>query len=194
MMHDSNIAAAGTIDYGLAVAWIAVIAASTTAAIWDGRCRRIPNLLTIPLLLTGIIYSGLVWGGTGIQNSMWGCVVLAFPYICLFVIGGGGAGDAKLMGGIGAWLGLAHALPVLAAVAISGGVLAIGYALLQRRLRATAGNLKRMATGAGMMAIGAPISDAQGMLPTQTQMLKMPYGIPIFVGTLSAAGWGLLWH
>ena len=56
----------------------------------------------------------------------------------LFVFAGGGAGDAKMMGALGAWLGLANGVVALVAVALSGAVIGLGYALIKGKAATTA--------------------------------------------------------
>lgn len=178
-----------------AARWAMALAAAGVAAVSDARTRRIPNILTFPVLLCGLLASVIPPGNAGIGDALLGMLVLGVPYFLLFVFAGGGAGDAKMMGAIGAWVGFAGSIPVLVGVAISGGVLAIGYALIRRRLGSVAGNLKMMGTGAGLLALHrAPLSQAQDLLPEQKDMLTMPYGVSIFVGTLLAAVWVFLWR
>jgi len=173
-------------------AWTVVLAASAVAATIDARSRKIPNLLTFPLFLSGLVFSA----ATGhFSTSIQGALLLFIPYLLLFIFAGGGAGDAKLMGAIGAWIGFAAAIPVLVAVSLSGGLLAIGYALLRRRMASVSTNLRAMALGASLFALyRTRLVQAQELLPDQEKMLTMPYGISIFVGTALAAGWVLVCH
>jgi prepilin peptidase CpaA len=175
--------------------WAIVLAAAGVAAVTDARTRRIPNVLTFPLLACGLLAAFLPVGNAGIADALLGMLLLGVPYFFLFVFAGGGAGDAKMMGAIGAWVGFAGAIPVLVGVAILGGVLAVGYAILRRRLKAVGGNLRLMTMGVGLMAFHqAKLSQAQDLVPERREMLTMPYGVSIFVGTLAAAGWVFLWH
>jgi prepilin peptidase CpaA len=175
--------------------WGIALAATAVAAISDMRTRRIPNLLTFPMLFSGLLVSLLPGNTISFQEALLGCLVLGVPYFFLFVFAGGGAGDAKMMGAIGAWVGFTGSIPVLVGVALSGGVLAIGYALIRRRFAAVSGNLRAMATGAALMTFcRVPLANAQAILPEQQKMLTMPYGLAILCGTLLAAGWVFLWH
>lgn len=113
---------------GSLLKWVIVIAACVVAAITDLQSRRIPNLLTIPLFLTGLV-AGFAWnGGWGVLESLLAAALLMTPYLLLFLFAGGGAGDAKLMAGIGAWLGLVNGMAALLAVALTGVLLAIWWA------------------------------------------------------------------
>lgn len=84
----------------------ATIAASVfvavIATVCDCRTGRIPNLLTFPAMLSGLVYAFVQYGiGTGIER----CVLL----IILFLIGAlslVGMGDLKLMMALGALNGL----------------------------------------------------------------------------------------
>jgi len=87
--------------------------------------KRIPNALTLPLFIVGLLWSAWFGGLSSLAEAAGVSALMALPYIVLFLFFGGGAGDAKLMGAIGAWLGLKQGLMVLACVAIAGGVLKI---------------------------------------------------------------------
>src|SRR5258705_197285 len=98
------------------VQWSTVSLTSLAAAWCDLRSRRIPNYLTGALFVSGLA-SGLTRGGLGgLASSIAGCILLAAPFVALWLFAGGGAADAKLMGGIGAWLGLSSGTVVLVCV------------------------------------------------------------------------------
>jgi len=117
----------------LPIQWGVVIGASLVAALTDVHRRQIPNLLTFPLLACGLLTSFALRGPIGLADGLAACVILALPYVYLFVFANGGAGDAKLMAALGAWLGVFNGLVVLASVALAGVVLAIGWTLIHRR-------------------------------------------------------------
>ncbi|MBS0265049.1 MAG: prepilin peptidase [Planctomycetes bacterium] len=83
------------------------------AAIIDFRTRRLPNALTVPACLLGLVFNlalgyfhsgweGLAAGGL----SSLGGFALGFGLLfVLWVTGGGGGGDVKFMGAVGAWVG-----------------------------------------------------------------------------------------
>jgi Flp pilus assembly protein protease CpaA len=75
--------------------WGVVIGASTAAAVWDLRQRRIPNILTGPLFIGGLVWAIWVGGLPGLGEALVACIILAAPYVWLFLVAGGGAGDAK---------------------------------------------------------------------------------------------------
>jgi prepilin peptidase CpaA len=115
--------------------WGAVIGASLIAASGDLKNRRIPNSLTFALFLTGLIWAIISGGLSGLGEAFLACFLLGIPYVLLFVFAGGGAGDAKLMGAIGTWLGLRQSVVVLFCVAFAGILIALIKAISKRQLR-----------------------------------------------------------
>jgi prepilin peptidase CpaA len=176
------------------IQWGTVIGASLIAAMNDARSRRIPNWLTAPLFVSGLAVQTSLAGAGGALESSASAIMLATPYILLFLFAGGGAGDAKLMGGIGAWLGFAQGAVALMSVALVGVLFAVLYARSKHRLREVGANLS-----SGSKAMIAPlfgagsIRDVATHLPKPREGLRMPYGIAIFAGVLLAAAGRYLW-
>ncbi len=106
-------------------ACITVLAASVCT---DLAWRRIPNSLTFLGAACGIVYqmlvsaplSGLVYGCTGV---LVGCLMLIIPWLR----GWTGAGDAKLLGTVGAWLGPCGVAHVFLYGTLAGGILGLFY-------------------------------------------------------------------
>jgi len=49
-------------------------------------------------------------------------LLLGIPYFLLFAFAGGGAGDAKIMAALGAWVGWHNGIAVVVGVSIGGGI------------------------------------------------------------------------
>ena len=178
------------------IQWGVVIGASLVAALIDIRTHRIPNRLTGTVVAGGLVWATWTGGIGGLADSMLASVLLATPYVLLFLFAGGGAGDAKMMAGVGAWLGVTNGLAALVAVVASGGLLAIGVAFARKRLRPFLANMARIGNGLALFAItrnGRP-GERLALLPEDREMLKMPYGPAIFVGVCIAAKGVELWH
>jgi Flp pilus assembly protein protease CpaA len=75
-------------------------AAVLAAAVIDARTRRIPNALTLPLVPAGLVLAA-VWG-PGLSAGLLGATVAFALHFALWQLGLEGAGDAKLMIGVGA--------------------------------------------------------------------------------------------
>lgn len=168
--------------------WSAVIGASLLAAVIDLRRGRIPNWLTAPLFIAGLAWAGYT-GGTGqVLDGLGAALLLALPFVVLFVIAGGGAADAKLMGALGAWLGIHSGCMVLVAVCLSGLVVGLVYALCKRRVRGVLRNLRMICVSLFcMFHSGSKWSQADLLLPEPQNMLPMPYGLAIFLGVSAVA-------
>ncbi len=110
----------------------AVMLFTGLAFVWDLRTRRIPNWLTVSSLLLALGFHLSIRGWSGLMFAASGFGAGFGILLVLWLIGGGGGGDVKLMGALGAWLGPATTLIVfvsssLLAVAIFGGILAIKF-------------------------------------------------------------------
>src|SRR4029450_4918407 len=103
---------------------IALVVAAL-ACITDLRSRRIPNVLTFTAGLCGIAAAALVDGMSGATTSATGWLVVIAIFFPFFALGGLGAGDVKLLGAIGAWLGPMNAVWVGLYAGAAGGLLAI---------------------------------------------------------------------
>lgn len=177
-----------------AIQWSAAILGSLVAAGMDLRWRRIPNLLTGALLAGALMWAAWSAGWAGVGTALVACVIIALPFFVLFLLGGG-AGDAKLMGAIGAWLGLHDGLWVLVAVILCGGVMGLALAMIKRRMRWVLANITMMAGGILTTALirGRP-RDVAAMMPGEEQMLAMSYAPVIFAGVCLAGAGLWLWH
>jgi prepilin peptidase CpaA len=177
----------------MSVSWGVPIAAAAVAAVSDVRHRRIPNLLTGPLLLAGIL-----WGIT--TSRAWdpfvGALIAGAPYIALWLLGGGGAGDAKMMIAIGAWVGPVGAVFAVLAVAIAGGIISIIHAMTRRQLVPALANTAWALASLRCVLLGSgKFASRREMLPIVTidVMQKVPYAVAILIGTCAGAMWSMLW-
>lgn len=102
-------------------------------------------------------------------------LLLTFPF---FVLRWMGAGDVKLISSVGAYMMLDDALPVLAAIVITGGVLGLAQLAWYRLLGSTAQRYWAM--------LGLSIAARQGVYleaDAATAQRTMPYAISIALGT-----------
>lgn len=175
--------------------WGVVIGASLGGAVMDLRTRRIPNALCGPLLVAGLLWSIWYGGVEGLGKAVAACILLAMPFVLMFLFAGGGAGDAKLMAAIGAWLGLEQGIIVLGCVCVAGGVLGIATAIAKRRLKIVLANI-RLSVYSFIVAVltGRRLRTAANEArPEKTDKLTIPYGVAIFVGVCLGAGVIWLW-
>jgi len=114
------------------------------AAWTDLRSRRIPNWLTATVALAGFTQSLLPFGWTTLLWAFVGMIAGFILTFLLYAVGGRGAGDVKLMAGIGTWLGPLAIWWVFAIAAIVSLIVALVQAALQGKLRALLNNAALM--------------------------------------------------
>lgn len=174
-----------------------IFCASLIGAGWDIYSRRIPNWLTFPMMITGLVWSTWTGGPLGLLESFAALLIVAFPYVLLFIFAGGGGGDAKIMAGIGAWAGLLPGLFFLGGVALAGIIVGAGFALMRGQLREVLGRLRAMAyrtipaVSHGFEAVQKSLPDSAEL--NQTTSPPMPYGIAIFSGVCLVLGIKAIW-
>lgn len=119
-----------------------VLVASLVAAFTDITRFKVHNLLTLPLMATGLIYHGVVGGPVGLLGSFCGLLLGAGILLVFYILGGMGGGDVKFMAAVGAWLGLPLTLYVFLFSALAAGVYAIALILIYGSVRETWVNLQ----------------------------------------------------
>jgi Flp pilus assembly protein protease CpaA len=181
--------------FWIVLKWSVVIAACAGACSVDVRYRRIPNKLTVPLCLTGLLCSLIAGGWNGLGESITGLLIEGLPFFLLWMIGGGGAGDAKMMFAIGAWLGTNDAFVAAIAVGLAGGLLSLAYAKSHRRLGIALANTTWMLLTLPFVLLGpGRFSDRQKLVPASGDApLKTPYSVAMLAGTCAAVLWVCRW-
>ena len=111
----------------------------------DFRSRRVPNWLTGPAALVGLDSAILCWadGGTR-QPQAWRDCLAGGLFLLLFLAGGMGGGDVKLIAAVCCLAGLSQTFTILIATALVGGVFAIVMALASRQMRQTISNVRSL--------------------------------------------------
>ena len=162
----------------IAMQWIGAFALAGAACWFDVRTRRIPNWLTFPAAALGLVAATVAHGGHGTVSSAGGFLVGLALFFPLFVLKGLGAGDVKLMGALGAWLGTSLVLGVAFYTTLAGGVLALGLIARHRYAGQAARNLWLLLTHWRVF----------GLKPLDSLTLetsagpKLPYALPIAAG------------
>jgi prepilin peptidase CpaA len=111
-------------------------ATATVAAVIDVRSRRIPNWVSGSALLVGAFVHAWLDGWNGVLLSLTGAALGLAILLPLYAINAMGAGDVKLLGGLGALVG-PHALVSIAIYgAIAGGVMSAFVLIRRQRLAA----------------------------------------------------------
>jgi prepilin peptidase CpaA len=146
----------------------------------DLKRHRIPNVLTFSGLALGLLIQTTVFGLEGAVEAMFGMCIGLAVFTPFYLLGGMGAGDVKLMGALGAFLG---PFPVFVAglwSLIAGAVLAI---LLWLSRQHAFGLVSRY----GLSAVAHLMLNArQELLHTgSNDPMRFPFALAIALGT----GW-----
>ena len=149
-----------------------------TAAVFDIRFHKIPNWLTYPTMVGGVVYYTATRGLEGLLFSVEGVGVGLAVFIIPYLMGGMGAGDAKLMGAIGGLLGPKGVFKAFLFTAIVGGI----YAIV---LLASHGYLKETAKRYGKILKAFVLTKQFIYLPAPPAEKKprLYYGLAIASGT-----------
>lgn len=151
------------------------------AALFDIRHRKIPNLITLPAMLAGLVFHFSTGGLEGLFFSLKG-LGLGFALLIPFYAGGGmGAGDVKLMSAVGAFVGTLQVLKIFLLAAFTGAA----YALVLMTARGTVLTelrfvmilLGQTVSGGGLRALKTQVNTREDMQYT------VPYGLAIAIGT-----------
>jgi len=155
------------------VIWTGAVGLAIAGGWMDWRSRRIPNWLTLSGFAAGIALNAVLGGGNGALGALAGAglaLAVLFPFVFLR---GLGAGDWKLMGALGAFLGVRGILLVLLATILVNGMMAIIQVARQRRWQATLNNLRQLVLGFFYLGIRPnPVVTLDN-----PQLTKLPFGV-----------------
>lgn len=152
-------------------------------AAWiDGKQLRVPNWITYPMVLSGLVYCTSVDGLSGLGWSVLGMIVGLLTLMPLYAVGGMGAGDVKLMAGIGAWLGVKTTLYAFAATTVVGAIMAVLMVLWRGALYKHYAQLLMILDE--WRAVKDPRQLAALAAERKPTMFLLPYGIPICIGSI----------
>ncbi|AMV31801.1 Type IV leader peptidase family protein [Pirellula sp. SH-Sr6A] len=152
------------------------------AAVIDGWKLKVPNWITFPMIATGWIYSYAAGGWPGLGWSLLATFFGLSLLYGLYMVGGMGAGDVKLLAGIGAWVHAEHTWNIFAATAIVGGIMALAMIAYSGRWRKHYNQFK--------MLLGefVEVKDAEALYQRaaerKSRMFLLPYGIPMTIAAL----------
>jgi prepilin peptidase CpaA len=180
------------------------------AAFIDGWALKVPNWITLPLVLSGWalgllhdcgvpIDSGTGGFGLAFLGTMLGFALL----VPMLAIGGVGEGDVKMQMGFGAWVGAyfgtgattaaateisLHGLGVVFWAfcfgAIAGGVFGLAMILIRRRFGDNAQMVKEIGGDLALVFSFMGGVAKQRATERRKRWVKLPYGIPLCVGFL----------
>lgn len=156
--------------------WTLALCGFTVAAlVTDLRSRRIPNALTVSAFALALVFHLWNSGWSGLGFAIAGFGVGFGVMLVLWLIGGGGGGDVKLMGAVGTWVGVVGTTfiflgGVLVAIIMTVGIIAA----------------RSLAPGRFGHSLGKP-ADGQTLPARARGRTLIPFAVPVCVAT-----WGFV--
>ena len=148
---------------------------------WDLRTRRIPQILTLGGAAAGLAFHLFAGGWSGGLGSFAGWFVGIVIFLAPFALGGLGAGDVKLLGALGAWLGATQVIWLALYAGVAGGVMALLVALAR-------GYLRTALTNVGVLMMHWRVNGPRPLAEVTLEHAHGPrlaYAVPILAGTVA---------
>jgi prepilin peptidase CpaA len=163
------------------IIWVPTIALTISAAFLDWRSRRIPNWLTVPALFLGVVVHTALRGWHGTLFAVEGAGLVMALLLAPVVMRVLGAGDWKLMGAVGAFMGPVLVLFVLFGSIFLSGLMAVIQMIRTHRVVETFRNMTVLVRGVFAFGLKA---NAQASLDNP-HSLKLPFGIAVALATMA---------
>lgn len=173
--------------------WLAnllVALVSIVALITDARWQKIPNWLTFPAIVAGVLINA-IGGREALFRSIGGFVFTLTFMLIFFVLGLLKAGDVKLVVAWGTIKGLgqpawqSYALWAFLYGALLGGLISI-FLLARRKA------LSEVREQTRWLLLGLPVVD--GDSSSSLAKMPMPYGVALSLGALLTLGLEILFE
>jgi prepilin peptidase CpaA len=201
--------AVGFTAYGNVGPMIVLAAGMILAAVIDGWAFKVPNWVTLSLVMSGwyvgILHDLGVMVVPGFTDSLFGgfgasllCTILGFGLLFpILFIQGMGQGDVKMQMGFGSWCGALFGLGVGASVvlwafcvgAIIGGVFGIVMMLLRKQFGKNKENFQAIMVDLQTLVTQGASKAAARANERRPNWVRLPYGVPLCVGFLGYLGY-----
>lgn len=167
-----------------------------TALVFDLRQRRIPNVVVVLALASGLFINLIgpqTWqsgaalltvypSALGAKGALLGALTGLAVFLPFYLLRAMGAGDVKLMAGIGSFVGPATAINVALFILVTGGVLAVVRMVWVRKTQLVLFNV--------VTALGQWVPGSVARFDAATQSAdRMPYALAMAGGLLAYSAW-----
>jgi len=156
------------------------------AAWYDLKYQKIPNLINFTVALVAIIFHTIFFGLEGFLFSGAGLLLGVAIFLPFYAFGGMGAGDAKLMGAVGAVVGAKGVFISAVLTALYGGLYAVLLLVVYHRYA------REMFARAWAVLKTLVLTRQYVPVSTPNPVQKRPrlcYGLAIALGTVTYLYW-----
>lgn len=179
-----------------ALGLLALMLLVLVALIFDLKQRRIPNQLVVLTLGAGLLINligpqagprmaGLFTtmpGALGLKGAVLGALTGLAVFLPFYLLRAMGAGDVKLMAGIGSFVGPATTVNLALFILLAGGVMAVARMLWTGKSQLVMLNV--------VAALGQVLPGSSDSFDPATQSAdRMPYGVAMAGGLLAYGVW-----
>jgi prepilin peptidase CpaA len=154
-----------------------------TSAIYDYRWRRIPNWLTLPGALAGLLLNAALFGLAGLGGSAKALGYGFAVYFVLYLLRALGAGDVKLMAAVSAFAGPGRWFTIFILTSLIGGVTALVLVIARGRLTHTLWNIGFVFSE--LLRFRPPHLGKEELDVRSPKALTLPAGVRIAAGVLA---------
>lgn len=162
----------------LQIADYVLIVVLVIAVYSDLRFRKVWNWLTVSATIAGLALAWFASGVPGLTDSVKGLGLMLLVGLVGYFIGFIGAGDAKLLAGVGSLAGISSAAWVLAVSAVAGGVMALAVMAAEYGIKRGLGRI-----GKGFFRMAAVRSVYAGAV--DEKRTRLPYSLAIAAAGIS---------
>lgn len=156
------------------------VAVALFAAVMDVRSRRIPNWFTLPTFAGALLLQVTIGGLHALALSFVASLLAGSLFLVLFLAGGMGGGDVKLIAAIAAGIGLSNTGALLALTALCGGVMALVVIVWHGHVRQSIRNVGHIA----VHHYENGLEPHPELNVRNKRNLRLPYALAITAGTL----------
>jgi prepilin peptidase CpaA len=160
---------------------IAMVAFTATCFAMDFRIGKIPNWLTVPMFVLGILFHLVLGGFGGLGVALLGFAAGFGVLLAMMLIGAAGGGDVKMMGAIGAWLGFMLTIKVFVTSAVVALALSAGLMIYTTATKGYS-TAKRRYTGKAIWEANAAAAKGRKRGAARPGW-ALPYAVPLAIAT-----------